>query len=169
MRQPCGCLEMLGHGWGRVIKVKTMNLFLMRHGDAAVAYPDNDRCLSEQGLQEVDSAAQQLLKRKVHIACIYHSRMLRTQQTAEILAKHLQVKYIKKAAGLLPTDAVDNILRKIPTWTENTLLVTHLPYLQRLMIALAADDSLPIEFNTATIVCLKQVSGKWEVDFTVTA
>ena len=58
----------------------------MRHGEALSGTPDGRRPLSQRGRDEVIALAQLASARGVAVAWIYHSGILRAQQTAELVA-----------------------------------------------------------------------------------
>ena len=140
-----------------------MYLYLVRHGNAPPVDDDSSRSLSSIGVDEVSSLSDYLLQRKVdkEIATIFHSGVLRAQQTAEILGEALHVP-VEKIAGIQSEDSVEPILSELKTWSQSTLLVSHLPYLPKLIWALTGvDQQLP----TAGCVCLKKTEGKWRLEW----
>jgi phosphohistidine phosphatase SixA len=140
-----------------------MYLCLIRHGNAVPASMDPNRPLSSIGEKEVKALSDYLSECKMaeEITTIFHSGVLRAQQTAEILGKALKVP-VEKMEGLQSEDPVEPILSKLKTWTQSTVLVSHLPYLPKLIWALTGDN---IQLSTASCVCLKKVEDKWQVEW----
>src|SRR5690242_18384770 len=143
------------YGWD-----KKMKLYLMRHGEALPSTTDAQRPLSNEGRLQVESVTKRLQEQEANPKYIYHSGILRAQQTAEIAAQYLQVHTVETIADLLPESAIEPILNQINLWTEDTMLVGHLPYLSDLL-SLLSDEGYYVEFDTATVACLEKTSQKW--------
>jgi phosphohistidine phosphatase SixA len=141
-----------------------MKLYLIRHGEALSAHIDAQRVLSEHGRIQVAHLATQLRAEDIHPAHIYHSEFLRAKQTATILAEHLKITAVDELEGLLPDDNPAPIYQQINTWTEDTIVVSHLPYLPRLL-RLFSQEGHYIVFETSTAVCLErsQASSRWAI------
>jgi phosphohistidine phosphatase len=139
----------------------SMRLYLIRHGEAVPSSPDTQRILSAHGQEEVLHLAAHLQQENPAPQHIYHSGILRAVQTAEIIAQTWG-KGVSPAAleNFLPEDDPREMYNKINTWTEDTVLVGHLPYLSYLL-RLLSEEGHYITFDTATAVCLEQVSAKW--------
>lgn len=140
-----------------------MYLYLVRHGNASAANRDSDRSLSSVGVDEVKSLSDYLLRHKVdqEINVVLHSGILRAQQTAEILGKALNVP-VEKMAGIQSEDPAELILPALETWTQSALLVSHLPYLPKLIWVLTGENR---ELPTAGCVCLKKGEGRWQLEW----
>lgn len=139
----------------------------MRHGEALLSTVDAQRPLSDEGRLQVEHVAKRLQEQDAHPEYIYHSGILRAQQTAEIIAEYLQVEKIEKIAGLLPEDDAEKIFNQITLWTQETILVGHLPYLSHLLSLLSVEGYY-VKFDTATIVCLEKAEQKWLIQAVLT-
>ncbi len=128
-----------------------MKIYLVRHGDAVSSNLSPLRPLSAIGQQQVLALAEHLRQKQAAIATIFHSGILRAQQTAELLARTLDVAAVEKLPGLEPEDAVEILLAFLDTWSEPVLLVGHLPYLPQLIATLTGDL---IQLETAGCACL---------------
>jgi len=137
-----------------------MKLYLIRHGEALPSIVDSQRPLSDHGRAQVAYLAHHLQDENAKPLHIYHSGILRAQQTAEIIAKTLHITAVDKISGLLPEDRPDSIFDQINSWTEDMMLVGHLPYLAYLLSRLS-DEGNHVQFDTATAVCLERVNTKW--------
>lgn len=141
-----------------------MKLYLVRHGEAIDDPIDSQRTLSVHGRAQVLKLAHYLL---AHgnldpDLMIFHSGLLRAKQTAELLAKQMAIVTVQPLFGLLPHDSVGPTLSKIADWEHDTLLVTHLPYVQELLWALAPTRDM-IMFSPASAVCLEQIAQGWQL------
>jgi phosphohistidine phosphatase len=142
-----------------------MQIYLLRHGQATSEQVDARRPLSQDGEQEVSLIANFLIKNN-NIQEILHSSKLRAQQTAEIIHKIACPKaHIREYAGLLPNDAPEEVLVYLDALSNDTLLVSHLPYLGNLCSLLTTNDLslLEVKITTATLVCLEKQREKWGI------
>lgn len=137
-----------------------MKLYLIRHGDAIPSNMDPQRPLSVVGQTQVRHLAQHLVEQNAKPTTIYHSGILRAEQTAHILAQNLHVTHVKKIIGLLPEDPVEIIADQVMTWMQDTILVSHLPYIAYLLEALCI-TTYSVQFDTATAVCLLREKNTW--------
>ncbi len=131
-----------------------MKLYLIRHGDAVSSFEDSQRPLSETGVLQVTRLAQELSRQGMAAAQLYHSGILRAEQTGGILQQILQIPVMEKLPFLQPESEVEPVLQNMMTWTDDTVLVSHLPYLPQLLWNLVGEASAQIVFQPATGVCL---------------
>lgn len=138
-----------------------MQIFLLRHGDALHGMNDFARPLSAKGIADIQKIAHYLRKQQVGIQQIFHSGLVRAEQSAEILASILHVKMLKMP-GLAPYDSVEAIIPEIYALDKNTLFVTHLPF-----VALLAEEltGCYLDFQTATVACLQEQKKHWEMQY----
>lgn len=148
-----------------------MKLYLLRHGQAYDAQVQADRPLTPLGLDEVRRIAGALAKNKIEIDEIYQSGVLRAKQTAEIIAQsiHFQSK-LRTMPQLNNADQIDLIIDQISGFTENILLVGHIPVLPRLASELLIKNQNReiIFFTPASLVCLEKISYDWTMDWMLT-
>ena len=136
-----------------------MKIYLIRHGEAVSAAEDEKRPLSENGFLEVRKVAQFLAANAIHVEHIYHSGILRAAQTAEALAKGVHLEQVEVLSGLLPDDDVKPIATTCNHWEKDAILVSHLPFLGKLVVEiLFGRQGQPFfEFQAASIICLERV------------
>ena len=109
-----------------------MIVYLVRHGEAVAEDVDPARPLTEKGREEVEATARELKEHGARIDEIWHSTKLRAMQTAEILARVLNISKIIEKEGLKPNDPVTPIADLIRQ-TDKTILITgHLPFIPKL-------------------------------------
>jgi phosphohistidine phosphatase len=147
-----------------------MDLYLVRHGDAVSAVENPQRPLSSAGRRRVEQTARLALERKIQVSRIYHSGILRAQETAEILAEHIMpVSGIAPLSGLLPEDDPAMVKAEIDSATDSILLVGHLPFLSRFAALLVhGDPERPVvDFFPATIVCLSKLAARWKINWRI--
>jgi len=110
-----------------------MKLYLVRHGHAAHTMMDPG--LSEEGADAVRRMGEHLA-RVVEPVTVRHSVKRRARETAEILAPRIGVP-AEESRGLLPHDPVEAIAEEVSFTPDDLMIVSHLPWLDRMMTALA--------------------------------
>jgi len=135
-----------------------MKLYCVRHGEAASAECDAERPLTEQGVNDVTRVAAYLARCDVNVAHVMHSTKLRAKQTASILSEALMPSQLTECESILDEqNAIEPMVEMIKTWTDDTMLVGHLPFMPRLVSALVIGDAknYPIvNYPPGTVVCL---------------
>ena len=140
-----------------------MQLFLAQHGHAVNKSIDAKRPLSERGHVEVNGAAIYLQQSGAKIKNIYHSGKPRAQQTATIFADILDIQHTAQMHGINPNDDVKPITEVINSWTTDSMLVGHFPFLPHITHFLLTGTSPTDEdYLPGNIVCLeKGVDNLW--------
>ena len=101
--QNCGNLEVIGSREDlRKKKFSKNNYFILRHGEALSNVKNLNSCwpekfknpLTKKGKEQIEKLAKELKEKGPKIDIIFSSDLMRTKQTAEILAKNLKVKVI---------------------------------------------------------------------------
>ncbi|MDH5510711.1 MAG: phosphohistidine phosphatase SixA [Nitrospinota bacterium] len=136
-----------------------MKLYLARHGEAVPKHINPDSPLSEEGRKEVEAVAMFLARGVIRFGQIRHSNKARARQTSEIFAKAMGGgANIEAMKGLNPMDDPEPALEQIMRFSEDILLVGHLPFMGRLVDLILAGSSASglVEFHTCTVVCLQK-------------
>ncbi|MBN2236694.1 MAG: phosphohistidine phosphatase SixA [Bacteroidales bacterium] len=139
-------------------------LFIMRHGKAEDGFDKADykRKLVSKGIKRSQKIAQNLAALKPEIDCIVHSNALRAKETAEIIAKELNLTEIKEAQELYlaPVIVLMDFFYALENSISNVLLVGHNPGLSEFITHLSGKfiDWLP----TSTLVALEIDTNLWE-------
>jgi len=144
-----------------------MPLYLVRHGEAYSETVDPDRSLTEQGKAVVAAMAQRVASLNVPVSQVLHSTKTRASETANIFSNHLKpTGGVKEIKGILPYDDITKIAPGLDP-ALNTMMVGHLPFLERLVSSLVAGspDTPLVKFQTGGIVCLDRMekNGPWHV------
>lgn len=115
-------------------KMKAQNfiLYLVRHGGAVPEQVDPARPLSEKGRFEVEETARQLKDQGARVDEIWHSGKLRARQTAEIIARILNINNIFEKPGLKPNDDAAAIAELLRQTGKTILIAGHLPFIPKL-------------------------------------
>ena len=141
-----------------------MKLYLVRHGEAS---QEGERALSEKGRAEVERVGEWARKAGVSPREIWHSGKLRAQQTAEILARHLQPPDgVQVKDELSPNDPVPPVIELLE---DDVMIVGHLPFLQNLATTLLTgrEDPHIVDFAAGAMMLLRGEAGSWRVGWLV--
>ena len=120
-----------------------MRLFLLRHAEAAPGVPDAERALTKHGLAQVGKLAAAIdWSCLADVRNLEHSGLVRARQTAEELAKLVNLKLpMVVRPGLRPVDDPRLIARDLVTSRDDRLLIGHNPHLARLAGILLGEGS----------------------------
>ena len=139
-----------------------MKLYLVQHAEAVPAEDNPDRPLSDKGRSDVRRVAS-FLARSVHVGRIVHSPKMRARDTAVLLAQALGPGGVveEAASGLAPNDSVEVAADLIAGWSEDTMVVGHLPFMGRLVSHLVAgsEEANVAAFQPGTVACLESAAG----------
>jgi phosphohistidine phosphatase len=121
--------------------------------------------LSDEGREDVRRLADFLRHAGVRVEQIWHSGKTRAEQTAALLADAMLTGGSTQArSGLNPNDPVEPIGTAIETWSSDTMLVGHLPFLGRLASLLLTSDGerSTLAFAPGSTACLERdAAGQW--------
>ena len=143
-----------------------MILYLVRHGEAGGASTDAARPLTEHGRREIVKVAREAARRGVRVDAIRHSRRLRAEQSAALIAESLDAAAATAISGLDPGDDVVPIAVEIQEdGVESLMLVGHLPFMGCLagFLLTGDEDRAPVSFTTATMARLDRDSRGWKL------
>jgi len=137
-----------------------MALYLVQHGQSQPKDVDPDQDLSEKGVAETERIAGVAKNYQIKVGQIRHSVKTRARRTADIFASALNpAGGVKELEGLKPMDDVTAFAASI-NLDANTMLVGHLPYMERMTSYLVTGsiDKPVFKFQNSGIVCLDQDS-----------
>ena len=148
-----------------------MKVYLAQHAKAVDKATDPQRPLSREGKADIEAVAQFLRPLNLAVYSVWHSGKKRAQQTAEILAKALDVTgTVKAEPGLAPNDEVLPVKKRIETADEDIVIVGHQPFMGKLAsLLLTSDESAQtVIFHTGGVVALVQDQrGCWQIDWII--
>jgi phosphohistidine phosphatase len=145
-------------------------VYLVRHGEAVSEAVDPRRPLSEVGREQVRTVGNRARGNEVQPGAVFHSGILRAEQTAQLLTTELGINVVPvPTTGLMPEDDPFVAKAEIETGETEALLVGHLPHLQRLASLLVAGNSERhiVEFAPATMVCLTRADSRWQFSWMI--
>ena len=144
-----------------------MKLYLVRHGEVSTREVFPNSPLSKKGKADVFKMGKFLKDADVKIDVLWHSKKVRAVQTAQILAKIIEIdqeKVVEKEE-LSPNAPANNMLKQIIKENRNLMIVGHLPFLQKLSSLLLVNSEYEelIKFPLGGVVCLKREGDKWHL------
>lgn len=148
-----------------------MEIYLIQHGEARSEAEDQERSLSDRGVETVQWVSDWAQRAGVEVAQIRHSGKRRAEQTAEILARRLNpADGVVAVPGLKPSDDVRAVAAVLEKEQDPVMLVSHLPFLSRLagLLVTGDDTAAVVRFRNAGIVCLSKQKTGWAVQWVVT-
>jgi phosphohistidine phosphatase len=126
---------------------------------------DDRRPLSPHGRTEAENAGHFLKRMMVKPRYICHSTLLRSAETAALIAGVLDCpQRLQERRGLLPDDGTDAWAEELETLAEHCILVGHLPFLSALASRLltGTEDDLSSKFPSGSVLCLEREGyGGW--------
>jgi len=143
-----------------------VEIYLVQHAKAKSAEIDPDRSLTGEGRSDAEAVARLAKRMGVTVHQIRHSGKVRAEQTAEIFGQALSpAEGVLAVPGLGPVDEVEPVADELAEAKKPTMLVGHLPFMERLAgWMLAGDAERPaVKFHNAGIVCLAGEGKGWQV------
>jgi phosphohistidine phosphatase len=139
-------------------------LYLMRHAHAVTEEEDPRRPLSAKGREQVRLMAEFLSARGgIEVERIWHSPLLRAMETAAAFCDQLDLRGNRREIdGLLPSDDIRGVARRLSGFGYPLLVVGHEPHLGRLtsMLVCGNVDQDVVDFAKGAIVCLEREAKK---------
>jgi len=151
-----------------LIKQKSMNLYILRHGLAVEAGTegydkDADRPLTAKGERKLHLIADAMEELDLELDLILSSPYKRARQTAEIVADVLKVK-MELTSTLEPGGSSSELIQligKTKPSAEGVMVVGHEPYLSGLIsLLISGSTNLPIVMRKAGLCKLSTDSLK---------
>lgn len=142
-------------------------LYLVRHAHAVAAEKDKERPLSRRGRKQVRTLVRWMRKTGTfQPEEIWHSPLVRSRQTAELLAGRAKsLAPLVLVDGLEPDDDVRRIARRLRSPSGAIGIVGHEPHLSALASLLVTGKSTPARFvmKKCAVLALKREGARWRV------
>lgn len=126
---------------------------------------DQDRPLTERGIQDALLIAKELKRLGVKPDLILCSASVRTWSTALILSRELQVEFQNVRASLAfyesDADTYRQILCGVDDRAESVMLIGHNPTVSEMVREAVGDPSLA-DFPTSAVFALTLAAGTWK-------
>ena len=150
-----------------------MHIYLVQHGAAVPKDENEERPLSDQGRDDVNKVASFLARSGVSVPRVIHSGKLRAMETALLLSGVIGPGNVVEEAetGLAPNDSTDLFFAAIEEWTDDSIIVGHLPFMAKLASRLVTgnEDETVVHFKPGSVACLErgENGGGWTVSWFV--
>ena len=148
-----------------------LKVILVRHGESTSTVDNPERPLAITGRQHAEQMASWLHGCGYEVEKIVHSSKLRARQTAKIFGSRLglHAAHVREIDGVKPHDAPEPIVELLQAELQPLLIVSHLPFLNRLASLMLTDDPhrLQFQFSDAGALILTRVSGGWRIEAVV--
>ena len=150
-------------------KDKIINIYIVRHGKAVSGSKNPQRPLSKEGKEETKVIASLLKKSQISPDTVWHSGKLRAEETAEIFKDILCVKEnCMKREGLQPNDYVEPIKKDIIDLNKNIMIISHIPFVERMAGLLLGAGSFPLVFEPSSVACFQTEDKKsWRLKWLI--
>jgi len=148
-----------------------IRIILVRHGQSTSTVENPQRPLAIAGRRHAETVASWLDACGYEVDEIVHSTKLRARQTAKIFGNRLGIHAarVRELDGLAPHDDPAPLAGALEADRRPVLVVSHLPYLNRLcsLLLVGDPDRLQFQFSDAGVVILAAVSGGWRIEAVV--
>jgi phosphohistidine phosphatase len=142
-----------------------MELYLVRHAHAVDEEVNPARPLSERGRRQVKALAKFFQANgAMHPAEFWHSSLVRSRETAELLAKGLGLKApLVEIDGLEPMDDPAGLMRRLKGLAGSLAIVGHEPHLSTLAAMLLGSDNPIFVVRKSAVIALEGAGTRWQV------
>jgi phosphohistidine phosphatase len=144
-----------------------MRAYLIRHAHALDGADDAARPLSKRGREQVYALARVLGKSGVfQPMALWHSPLVRSRQTAQLLARRAGFKIpLIEVAGLCPGDDPRFMARRINRLRQDVAIVGHEPHLSALGSLLVTGAAEPVVFvlKKCAALALERDDAQWMI------
>lgn len=139
-----------------------MNLYLLRHADAQAHLNDAVRPLSPKGWEQVAALCKFLEKDSLAgLTAIYHSPLVRAEETAQGFKDGLKLKAPMKALDeLVPSGSIERVAAFLGQLETDVIAVGHNPHLEELISYLISREpsGCYVSMKKCALACLEKVS-----------
>ncbi len=118
-----------------------MQLYLVRHAEAAPGDPDELRPLTQNGRAQARRLAEQLRDDGVHANVVITSPLLRARETGSLIARELgaEVTVTEQLAPGATPDSLTRAVREVSVGEQTVIAVGHQPDCSRIAAALTGE------------------------------
>ncbi len=148
-----------------------MKLYLVQHAKAVSEDVNPERPLSDQGRRDIQRVAAFIKPLNLSVDYLWHSTKTRAIQTAEILAEVIKINKEKiERDGLAPNDDVTAINDELASAQQDTMIVSHLPFVGKLasLLLTGREFADTVAFRQGGIVALSSSKeNQWQIEWMV--
>ena len=152
-----------------------MDLYLLRHADAETVAPsDDERFLSEKGMQQAQRVARFCEAHEIRPAVIFTSPLRRAHQTGALLADKVRVE-LRTVRWLTSGAAADAILRELGEYRnlESAMIVGHEPDFSQFaafLVGAAHGENIRVRKSTLALITIVDFrAGGGRLEFSIPA
>ena len=156
-----------------------MRLFLLRHALPKETFPDEERELSDFGLEQISTLSKTLSKDVFcNVAQVWHSPFVRATHTAKLFAERMEISApLLSSETLTPMSNPENVVKQISSlccFCADLLIVAHNPLLESIAQILLDEKSTSLihfqtctlaSFNLEEIPTIENKTGTWSLEF----
>ena len=141
-----------------------MKLYLIRHGDTVAPTVNPERPLTEIGHDQAKDLGQFLRGKNIQPNHLFHSGILRANQTAEHIHEAFDHDHeYKMVENLTPTSPIQHWADEILGYEQDVVLVGHMPFMGLMLEELSGKlESFP---NCGCVCLSKNENGHWIIDW----
>jgi phosphohistidine phosphatase len=148
-----------------------MPIYLVQHALSLPKEKDSEQGISEEGRADAERIARVAKGYNINVKKIQHSGKRRARQTAELFERVLMpTEGVESSSGLNPLDDATEFADSLQS-TSNCMIVSHLPFLERLTswLIIGKTEHAVFKFQNGGIVCLdKSPEGEyWHIRWTL--
>lgn len=133
---------------------------------------DPEEGLTAEGADDIRRLAQQLNQQGISFQKILHSPKTRAKQTAGIMQQEMAPgASLSEYNDIKPTSDPHIFLAEMEDWQDDTLVVSHLPFVPTLLGLLPGQlgTTEAVEFYPGTVVCVSRLeNGDWQFEWVAT-
>lgn len=148
-----------------------MKLYLVQHAKAASKEVDPDRALTDEGRRDIQKVATFIKALNLKVDLLWHSGKTRAAQTAEALAKVIEMRTpVTVRDSLAPNDDVAAMKDELTSSGQDIMIVGHLPFLSKLASLLLAgnESASTVAFQQGGIVAFElSAEDRWQINWMV--
>lgn len=156
----------------RLYHEAAMNLYLIRHGDAADGPVDAKRPLTPLGREQARRLADFLHRHDLRVRAVWHSGLVRALQTANVIQSAVRSDDgLVARPDLGPMDKTAPVAKAIAKSDADLMIVGHEPFLGKLAARLVTGRAKrPIlSLEKGAMVCLgRESDDHWTILWSVT-
>jgi phosphohistidine phosphatase len=144
-----------------------MNLYIVRHAEAAAKEIHPERKLTEAGVRDAESLGKLMASLQLGASEIWHSPKPRAAQTAHAIADAVGLgSACLVREGLLPGDPVKPLAKILNLIEQDLIIVGHDPFLTRLASRLVCGraSAAVVDLDKPSLLHLTNVpEGEWRI------
>lgn len=149
------------------LHLSRVHVYLIRHAHAEDGKNDTARPLSRKGRAQIRRVGRFLRDAKaVEAAEFWHSPLVRSRETAELLARQLKSPApLREVSGLKPEDDPEIVVAKLGDARRPVAVIGHDPHLSALasLMVIGCGEPSRFKLKKCAVLRLDRINGGWTV------